>query len=88
LPSLLRQCGPGENLHELTLYARLEPAYGQRLWVIADGDTEGSKATDQLTRRFAGWPVCRFSTWDVLNFEEYHPRAVYSTSCPSVVQAS
>ncbi len=62
-----------QNLHEMTLYARLEPAYGQRLWVIADGDETGRDAIATLAGQFSTWPQGRFSTWDQPNFEEFYP---------------
>jgi hypothetical protein len=62
-----------QNLHEMTLFARLEPAYAKRLWVITDGDAPGINAVAELSARFPTWPPDRFVTWEHENFEEYYP---------------
>lgn len=61
------------NLHEMALYAHLQPGYEQRLWVITDGDASGCNAVEELRRRYATWPSSRFRFWDRDNFEEYYP---------------
>ncbi len=64
-----------QNLHEMTLFAHLQPESRDRLWVIADGDREGTKAVNQLAKAFDKDDQGRFHTWRAENFEEYYPAA-------------
>jgi hypothetical protein len=62
-----------QNLHEMILFAHLQQQYAERIWVIADGDTQGKEAVEALGVKFGKRAARRFLTWDVKNFEEYYP---------------
>lgn len=62
-----------QNLHEMALFAHLQPESRDRLWVIADGDSEGTKAVNKLAKNFDKAGRGRFHTWQADNFEKYYP---------------
>lgn len=62
-----------QNLREMALYAHRQPQYVDRLWAIADGDPEGTKAVRELAARFDKDGRGKFHTWSRPDFEAYYP---------------
>lgn len=62
-----------EDFNRLVLFANLDEAYRNSVWVLIDGDEEGREVIERLRERFPKWEGDRFDCFESETFESYYP---------------
>lgn len=61
------------NFDRIFLFAHLEPVYGNRAWVVVDGDDKGQEIVSHLKNDYSSWPENHFIALSKADFEFYYP---------------